>query len=308
MASEEEIKSLLSQRYNITFDEQLTLGNVCKSVFRARLGQRSIVVKIGINSREKAEITQNQMGYKLMADIGVSSLIPEPLRVIQLEDVLVILMQDCGNDFWHSVQLSGDPIRLYRRLISETEKIYRASLSQTVLGVPGVLNALRDRLIRQYEQYLFPVFGKQRDMVKSLSQVDFQRYTFKMACFSTFDFTPEDVFLTPKGLKFCDPPSDLIGIPVIDMACFAGVSRDAYVLPGSSIGYILLEHFATNIIPDILGFGRKMAISLFEFGRALQCSLSARFRIKTDFEKASLLYNLSCDHCRMFLYLNSEIS
>lgn len=81
-----------------------------------------------------------------------------------------------------------------------------------------------------------------------------------------------------------------------------------YVLSGSSIGYILLEHFATNIIPDMLGFGRKMAISLFEFGRALQCSLSARFRIKTDFEKASLLYNLSCDHCRMFLYLNSEIS
>ena len=110
-------------------------------------------------------------------------------------------MQDCGLDFWHAVQETNNPASLYRRLTEELTTVYRQTLHDSDKAVE-VLNSLKQRLIKQYLNYLFPVFGEQKDLLRSLEMASMDSYRPGYVCFSSFDFTPEDVFLTPKGLKF----------------------------------------------------------------------------------------------------------
>jgi len=94
-------------------------------------------------------------------------------------------------------------------------------------------------------------------------------------------------------LRYADPLPNLLGIPVIDLACFAGVARDAYHLPGSRLGYMVLRKLALWEVPKIIGLGSEECARLFFFGRALQCSLSSRFRIEKDFLAAEKFYRKS---------------
>lgn len=120
-------------------------------------------------------------------------------------------------------------------------------------------------------------------------------------CFSSFDFTPEDVFVSEAAIKYADPVTSVVGIPIIDLACFSGVARDAYQLPGSAEGHDILYSYAIEHVSSILGINSTEAIRIWHFGRALQCALSARFRIDSDEGKSMSLTQLSEDHLRMFL-------
>lgn len=295
-----EVSRSLANSFDIILGDQLTLGNICKSVFRARRGDNHLVVKIGFTDIEKREIEFNRQGYEKMREIGASNLIPSPLEFISIGEVSLIVMQDCGLDFWHAVHEANDPARLYRRLTEELTAVYRQTLHSSDEAV-AVLNSLKQRLIEQYLNYLFPVFGQRKDLLRSLEAASMDSYRPGYICFSSFDFTPEDVFLTQEGLKFADPLPDVVGIPVIDMACFSGVCRDAYELLGAREGYNILHRFAVSIVPDIISLDRAKAKKLFAFGRALQCVLSARFRINREQVKARALFNLSCRHVQSFL-------
>lgn len=96
----------------------------------------------------------------------------------------------------------------------------------------------------------------------------------------------------------------MVGIPIIDMACFSGVCKDAYELPGARAGYNILHRFAASAVSDIISFDHTKAEKLFVFGQALQCALSARFRINSEQAKARVLFDLSCRHARSFLARN----
>lgn len=118
------------------------------------------------------------------------------------------------------------------------------------------------------------------------------------SCFASFDFTPEDVFLSTDGLKYVDPKKSLLGIPIIDMACFGGVAKDAFALPGPVEGYDILKNFAINDISSLLKIDKTTAEAIFYLGRALQMALSSRFRLKTEADKSHQFFEKSCGYCR----------
>lgn len=103
-----------------------------------------------------------------------------------------------------------------------------------------------------------------------------------MICFSTFDFTPEDVFVAASTLKYVDPKPGQLGVPILDLACFAGVARDAHKLPGAEAGYDTLRAFALLEVADLLDIKRDQGELLFGLGRALQLGLSGFFRLESE--------------------------
>ena len=286
----------LSRRHGITCGPSLGLGNVVQTVFRARQGSQKLVVKIGVSPRAKKEIAMNWTGYQNMRNIGAQKLLPEPLQRIHIKGTPVIVMGDCGKDFWHAVQRTKNPGRLYRYLISQMMPIYESTLC-----VPEKIyfKSLQNRLLHQYQEHLKNLVDAK--LVERLKKSSLNGFKPVSMCFASFDFTPEDVFVSRKQIKYADPLEDVIGIPIIDLACFAGVARDVYGLPGSKKGYRVLESAALNRLPLVLGLSKKEAKRLFVFGRALQSALSARFRITTDTVAAAKHVRQSQMFLKMFL-------
>ena len=131
---------------------------------------------------------------------------------------------------------------------------------------------------------LFNTLNGRSQRIKS---IDLSDDDYLITCFSPYDFTPEDIFISNSGFFYPDPKQECKGLPQISLACFAGVSRDAYGLPESVTGYKILEKFAVKTCSEIVDISISSAERLFLFGRALQCSFSSRVRIYGDKEKAS---------------------
>ena len=90
------------------------------------------------------------------------------------------------------------------------------------------------------------------------------------------------MFVHGEKIRYADPRPGLVGVPIIDLACFAGVSLCAYALPGAEEGYAILKAMACEFVADLLHLPRNQAERLFAFGRALQSAHSARFRVEKN--------------------------
>lgn len=291
------IAARLLDIFGIECGETLALGNVCETIYRARRGPRKLVVKLGIGERPAAEVRMNLEGSKAFRTIGAGRLLPDPFVYLELDGVPALIMEDCGPDFLHAVTNASEPIALYRRLVNEVHGVYRDTLRAD--SPRAAIERTRDRLVRQCRTHLPTVVDA--TLVDRVAQYEFGTFDGARSCFSTFDFTPEDVFLTAAGMKHADPLPEVLGIPVIDLACFAGVARDAYALPGSAEGYEILKEYALQRLPELLGLSPQDARQLFSLGRALQSALSARFRLTVDAEHASELARACEGHIRDFL-------
>ncbi len=293
----DEIKSYLSKSRCVVCGETLTLGNVVSTVFRADRAGEKLVVKIGIADRAAQEVRMNCAGYDALRQIGAGSLAPDPLEYVEFNGIPILIMEDCGLDFWHAARVSANPAALYGRLFREMEPVHAKTRRRG--DGEAYLDSLRRRLLRQYEVHLRNLIPP--ELIFELADTDLRDLVPPVLCFASFDFTPEDVFLTDKGVRFADPPSEVIGIPIVDLACFAGVARDAYGLPGSDQGYKELETLALNVLPRILELNESPARKFFTFGRALQCALSARFRLESDPARAAALAGISRSFLQKFL-------
>lgn len=266
---------LVAEELRLEFQEQILVGENCKTVFRARHHDgRSLIVKIGFGEWAKKEVEANWRGYAQLRKIGAGDLIPNLLERHEIKGVPCLLMDDCGPNFIDAIKLSAQPANCFSRLLQSMENIYRASLSVE----PPVLaiRATRDLVVEQWTGYLEDLVPP--TLIARFRVIDFQAFGSMRSCFSTFEFKPDDLFLTEQGVKKVDPVRDNLGCPAVDLACFAGVCRDAYRLPGSHGGYRLFHRFATEKLPQIIGGSRVTLEVAFSLGRSLQCALSARFR------------------------------
>lgn len=64
----------------------------------------------------------NMSGYSEMRNIGATQLIPSPLEYVEIDSIPVIIMQDCGSDFWHAVRERQKPVEMYLKLVEELKK------------------------------------------------------------------------------------------------------------------------------------------------------------------------------------------
>ncbi|MDO8557548.1 MAG: hypothetical protein Q7R98_03775 [Candidatus Jorgensenbacteria bacterium] len=293
----DEVFGFLSGVHRIVCGERLTLGNIVDTVFHATDGEKALVVKIGLSERAAEEVRLNQKGYDALRGIGATRLLPDPLFSIEYAGVPIVVMEDCGLDFYHAVQIARDPVILYSQLVETMNSIYHET--RCVSSENLYLNSLRLRLEKEYDVRFRDRVD--RALVHKLHDYDFRRFKLPFICFSSFDFTPEDVFVSAQRVRYVDPLPEVLGIPAVDLACFAGVALDAYGLPGAKEGYKLLADFAVRELPKILSMNEEESCRLFCLGRALQCALSARFRLISNPQKAGDLIRKSVTFLKDFL-------
>lgn len=281
----------LCREYHLKVEERLAAGNICNAVYKVLdKDGKPLVLKVGTDERTIAEITMNLVGYQKLKDCGLSHFIPTIVTAIVENKWGFILMDYCGPDFVTRSQQASNPLRLYQGLIAGMEVVYHQSLRVSAASQEMVFTVAK-KIVEQYECCLMPL-DQERMLVSRLEMLlEFAKsLDLRLSCFSSWDFTPEDVYLTPQGVKYGDPHEDVFGIPVIDLACFAGVTRDAYRLPGSIEGYQLLHDFAISTVAQLLEVPSETAEKIFLLGRVLQCFLSARFRMVSEPERAAELF------------------
>ncbi|MEK7665422.1 MAG: hypothetical protein AAB337_00910 [Patescibacteria group bacterium] len=264
----------VAEALHLEFRDQIVIVENCKTVYRVRQDGRSLVVKIGYGELAQKEVEANWEGYINLRRIGAGGLLPNTLDLHQVRGVPCLLMEDCGVNFIDVARTAARPVECFSRLLLAMDPIYRASLS-TESPVPAI-RAMRDLVVEQWAGYLADLIPP--NLVSRFRAAEFEMFGGMCSCFSTFEFKPDDLFLTDGGVKKVDPIRDNLGCPAIDLACFAGVCRDAYRLPGANSGYRLLHTFAVEQLPQILGGSPAHLEAAFSLGRSLQCALSARFR------------------------------
>lgn len=258
----------------LEIQDQILIGENCKTVYHVRQNGCGRILKIGFEPRARQEVEANWIGYANLRRIGAGDLLPSFLEYHEVCGVPCILMEDCGSNFMETVKASPLPTECYARLLRFMVPIYRSSLSSE--SPVAAMRAMRDLLVKQWTSYLGDLVPEH--LSYRLLGDHFEGFGGMRSCFSTFEFKPNDVFLLEQGVKKVDPIRDNLGCPAVDLACFAGVSRDAYHLPGANIGYRLFHQFAVEQLPQILHGSPARLEAAFSLGRSLQCALSARFR------------------------------
>jgi len=251
---------------------------------------RILVLKLALSRNSIAEIQMNRTGYRKLREAGLGWFIPEIVSIEVQEGFAFIFMEYCGEDFLTAVKKSSSPTELYIKLLVELKKVYRASRHDGEEGKKMVASVMK-MVIEQYERYLSQCFGRDQVVSDQLAQIEsvIRAEILPSYCFSSWDFTPENMFLNSAGLKYVDPHEDVMGIPIIDLACFSGLLI-FYDVPESEKGYELFEKFALTDVPPILSIPERSAERLFLLGRILQCFLSSRYRIDSNPEKAHKIF------------------
>lgn len=275
------VEQLLT-KLNLTVVTTFTSGHKCQTVYKVcTADHRSLVLKVGTDPQAIAEIQKNLRGYDNLRKAGLNFFIPEIVDSNKSRYEAFILMEYCGNCFSELALRSKKPHRLYERLVETVSSVYSVSKTDGT-SARTFLSNVQSEICKQYRRYLQHIFDPTR-LIESLLENVIHVIDFNCphCCFASWDFTPQNVFLTRGGVKYVDPNDIVVGIPIIDIACFAGVIRDVQKLPGSASGYGLLEEsaFATG---HMLGLSEEKTHKLFNLGRVLQNFLSARFRVETD--------------------------
>ncbi len=295
-------EKLCSQK-QLSILEIFTLGHVCVA-YKVRDPHGKVsVLKVGVKTSSVQEIQMNVVGYNAMRRIGLSKYIPEEYESVAGDNGAYYLMEYCGEDFYTAVQKSADPASMYRRLASELSDMYSSSVQTTHESRGEYVNrVIVGRIIDTYNNYIASIIGVDDIVVDLLDRLPARMLVDQgnVFTFSNWDLTPEDVYLKETGLKYSDPHAEIVGVPMIDLGCFAGVARDAHKLPGSIVGYDVLKGVALDLAPT-LEMSREYAEKYFYLGRVLQSFLSTRHRLQKQPEIAEEIFHQGVEYLRRVL-------
>lgn len=281
----------ICKKYSLKVQENLELGCnsdiVCIAVNES--GDR-VVVKAAKTENSIAEIKMNSVGYDNIRKCGLEFFIPEIFAYESNKDYAFMIMEYLGPNFLYQAKHSENSQELYLSLMDSMEKVYRESLKKGVDGGASVKSFI-DRTIEIYNKYVHPNLDKDGEMLILLQKIylSINASSINFCCFSNWDFTLEDVYLTKTGVKYSDPHDDILGVPIIDMACFGGLVK-LYGLPDGDSGYEYFKKFATGTVAEILHIPTGQAEKIFYLGKLFQCFMSIRFRYEKNPEQAKMIF------------------
>lgn len=286
-----ELMEFICKKHGLLFQEQLELG--CNSDIVCIATNESgakVVVKAAKTENSIAEIRMNSIGYDNLRKCGLNFFIPKILAYEFGDDYAFMIMEYLGPNFLYQAKNSENPLELYRSLMDSLEKVYHTSLKMGAEGHEAV-DAFIGKTMDIYEKYVCPNLDKERQMLPLLQRMHLSIGTssINFCCFSNWDFTLEDVYLTDSGVKYSDPHVDILGIPIIDMACFGGLIK-LYNLPHGDDGYVEFKKFAVGRVANILHIPAGQAEKIFHLGKLFQCFMSIRFRYEKTPEQAAAIF------------------
>jgi hypothetical protein len=294
MTKECDLQEILRNE-NLIKIKQFSTGNSGAIVLHTTRDSTPMVIKIAINDRSAKELKDNKIGYSRIKQEQLEEVLPDILEIREK----YIIMSYLGNSFIEQIKTVADKITMYSKLCENVFPLYIKSKKPALSTL--FFNSLDTILNRNYSLLIANDFlPKESKELLFNSANEFSNLN--LNCFSVFDFTPEDIYLTKTTIKYPDPNPIVRGIPIIDLACFAGVSRDVYILPESAKGYDILKKFSLTQVSELLNIKRNTAEAIFYYGRAIQSALSAKVRIQTDPTRSEKLAEKSIH------YLNRTLS
>lgn len=259
--------------------------------------QEDLVLKISTDKRSQDEVVTNLKGYHALEQAGLSELIPDYLMVGKKGDTIYLLTSFLGDDFESLSRKIDNPEILYEDLITRMDRIYTKSTkrdNESNKSIERATNLLRSN----FRNHILPSGLIEEEQANAIFRFEQSLLYSDISSFGVFDFTPEDIYLWGDTIKYPDPKENVRGNPLIDLACFAGVSRDVYQMPGSERGYELIHSYAVETLSQLVEVDGKTAEQTFNLGRSLQYSLSSRFRVGSDPQRAREYAQLSIDYIK----------
>ncbi len=208
--------------------ERILSGKRCKNVFRVRnIFDQSLVLKFASDEMGHEEIKSNLQGYSQIREIGLINFIPKIFEENIQKNCSYILMEDCGDSLAAQLLDTAEYCFPIAQFCKEMFDIY----SRSNFSGPQGMNYISTRIKavkHLYEDVKMHLNGSEelkhfvQGMDMNLSaQINFYS-------FSSWDFMPGNIFVNEHGIKFIDPTASVVGMPIIDLACFAGVLKDLY--------------------------------------------------------------------------------
>src|SRR3989338_5535039 len=213
--------------YGLKIIEPLELGYNSDALYRVSNGRGMMfVLKIATTMNSIREIRMNLQGYENLERIGLKRFVPAIVASEINDDFAMILMEDCGPNYLSQARESTDPISLYQRTAAELKEMYTISRREGHEG-QQMLEGIIALIIEQYDHYIQKTFDPCMAVVSQLQLLPqvIRAERVSSYCFSNWDFTPEDIYMTPQGLKYSDPHAEVLGVPIVDLACLAGLVR-----------------------------------------------------------------------------------
>ncbi len=263
-----------------------TFGHVVKSIFPASYQGKDVVVKAAQSDEEKMEVRKNILGYERMRKMGLHSIVPDHL-LFDVQGNLVLILEDCGRPFLETVKESSEPDVMYEQLLDQLRGIWRVTKEKAPSDHFLVLDRLVAILLNFGDRFLSGLV-QENEYWEALRTLSFRKMYIPFVCFSDYDFTPDDTFLSCGKLKYVDPNAEVLGIPIIDLACFSGVCL-VHNLPRAPEQLLQYREVAIREVSLLLEIEKEDAEKIYALGRLLQSTLSACVRAESEREKAEVL-------------------
>lgn len=286
----------ICDEYKLIFYKNLELGcnsdTVCLATNATGL---HVVIKLAESEKAIMEIKNNKKGYDQLVKYNLGFFIPEIIACKIGKKQAFLIMENLGPNFLYQIKHSETPLDLYLTLIKDMRNVYSKSLRKGIEGRESLKNLI-GKILELYERYVCVDFDLSRrifPLLQSLKDnINFSNINFY--CFSNWDFTPENIYITKNGVRYSDPHTDVLGIPIIDVACFSGLAK-LYDLPNNNEGFEKLKNFAITDVSEILRIPINQATKIFFLGRILQCFMSIRFRYKQNYQQSELIFQEARD-------------
>lgn len=279
----------LCAKYRLSIKKQFHAGHQTPDVYLVSdTSGEECVLKLGETPNTIAEIVKNLNGYRKLEMMGLSRMTPHVRESGVNEGTAFILMEFCGDDVWTQLHQTTNPESVYQKLIDEMTQVYQASVQREHDNDP-ILQAV-SVIMSQYKKHIQPTMDTNHLLLPQLVKAsDAIGHVGERYCFASWDFTPRNVCLSPCGVKYIDPNNEVVGIPLIDLGCFAGVVRDVEYLPDADRGYQHIKQLAIET-GALLGMREMQSCRIFYLGRLLQSLLSCRFRLVSDPDRAKQFF------------------
>ncbi len=281
-SSQNNIVQTIEERLGASYSHDLASGHMGSMISIFNTDHYPLVAKYCRTDNHKAvkDIKDNIYGYKKLRLIGAKQLLPRDIKLIEIRNEVVLVMEYLGLSF-RAMGKAGQQTNQN----SIFEQRFLELVQQTIKSDNGCKNL--NKSISEVTHYIKKFLRPLQPMLdrKLLNAFDAPiSFMTKNVGLMLLDFTPDNVFVNQSGIKFIDPwcQKSYLGHPGVSLGQFVALATEIYRLAGSED---LLKRAEELLIPQIsilMGSSNTETEKAYLLGQALQFVLSAYVRVESD--------------------------
>ncbi len=260
--------------------QQIKSGESGCAVYQIKYRGTDAVLKLGTGERGLAKMRSNFKIFEEALRLGVLPFVgPNMLSSGEKNGFLYQIMEYAGKDF-KEVAAEDNTLLITKALITALRSAYSVSKAEDPVRAVEWLNLIKNDLLHFCDNYILPAGYLSKIDVDKLRSFEVERIAPKYVTWATADLTPDNIIINKKfRVTIIDPYIAGRGIPLIDLAMYATLTKEVYNLPNGHACAQEIGNFAKEI-GELLE--TDLGDLLFKFGEVRQYILSSRFRIGKD--------------------------